>query len=310
MATLFEPRESVQERPLEQWGSIAAELAGAEIGIVRGRRWEHRVISAGRSGPPLLMYHGIGGHAETYARNIQALSRHFRVHAVDAVFHGFSSKEGFELATMYDLLAEGFIDLIDALGYSSVFFEGESMGAQFGATAALRFPERIDRMVINAGFYLNKPDRDGFAPAARSAANLGELSAKAVTDPSFDNVRNRLRWLVSDPTRVTEDMVSVRSRIYSRPEINDSMRKIFNLDHGAFGPHLYDVDYDLAQLRTWKPETLVLWGEHNPGHGPDYGAYWAETIGAAFYEFRDAGHWPHWEKPDEYNAVVTQFLTH
>ena len=32
-------------------------------------------------------------------------------------------------------------------------------------------------------------------------------------------------------------------------------------------------------------------------------------IGADFYPFADAGHWPQWEKPDEFNAVLTQFLT-
>jgi pimeloyl-ACP methyl ester carboxylesterase len=30
---------------------------------------------------------------------------------------------------------------------------------------------------------------------------------------------------------------------------------------------------------------------------------------ANFYEVAGVGHWPHWEKPDEFNQVVTQFLT-
>ncbi|WP_439028861.1 alpha/beta fold hydrolase [Gordonia terrae] len=309
MPQLFELDADVEERPLDSWGSIAAELAGAEIKFVSGKRWTHRVIAAGTSGPPLVMYHGIGGHAETYARNIRALSQTFRVYSVDAIFHGYSGKNDFNLATMYDLLTEGFIDLIDALGYASVLFEGESMGAQFGATVALRYPERIDRMVLNAGFYLNTPKRGGFRPTGRSASNLGELSAKAVTDPSVENVRARMEWLVAEPVRITDDIVSVRSHIYSEPEVNASLHRIFNLDAGTFGPHLYDIGYSHADLEGWKPETLILWGEHNPGHGPDYGAYWADTIGARFYEVRDAGHWPHWEKPDEYNTVLTQFLS-
>jgi len=309
MARHLQLRSAVIERPPTEWGTIAAELAGCQVRFVQGARWQHRVIDAGSDGPPLLMYHGIGGHAETFARNIRALAEHFHVYAVDARFHGFSSKDGFDLPRMYDDLADGVIDLIDALGHHSVFFEGESMGAQLGVNLALHHPERIDRMILNAGFYLNRPDRDGFAPATRGASNLGKLSALAVVEPTTENIGNRLRWLVSDPDRMTSDMVSVRRKIYSDPEVNQALRSIFNLDGGTFGPHLYDLSYTHEDMKAWTPKTLVLWGEHNPGHGPDFGEYWADVIGAEFYAFADAGHWPQWEKPDEFNAVVTQFLT-
>lgn len=309
MATRFQLRSTVPERPLHEWGTVAAELAGVEVRYVTGKRWTHRVITAGESGPPLLMYHGVGGYAEAFARNIKTLAKSFRVYAVDALFHGFSSKDGFDLATMHDLLAEGFIDLIDALGYRSVHFEGESMGAQFGITVALRFPERVDRMVLNAGFYLNEPTRSDFAPAAFGTSDLGRLSVLSVTEPTVENVGNRLRYLVSRPERMTDDMISIRQRIYSYPEVNASVRRIYNVDGGTFGPHLYDLGYTTADLAHWKPESLVLWGELNPGHGPDYGEYWADLIGAQFYTVADAGHWPQWEKPDEYNAVITQYLT-
>lgn len=296
------------ERPQSEWGTIAAELAGAEVHYVQGQRWKHRVIHAGEAGPPLLMYHGIGGHAETFARNVRALSKDFRVYSVDALFHGFTGKEAFDLATMYDLLAEGFVDLVDALGFATVHYLGESMGAQAGATIALRYPERVDRMVLNAGFYLNKPLQDNFLPGSRSAANLGELSRNAVVDPTSANIRARLEWLVADPKTITDDLVSVRRRIYSEPEINASLHRIFNIEAGTFGAHLYELGYSHGDLEGWKPQTLVLWGEHNPGHGPDFGKYWANVIGAQFYTVADAGHWPQWEKPDEYNAVLTQYL--
>ena len=310
MARHLQLKEPVTERPYAQWGTIAAELAGCQVRFVDGKRWRHRVIEAGSDGPPLLMYHGIGGHAETFARNLRALSEHFHVYAVDARFHGFSSKADLDVPRMYDQLADGVIDLIDALGYRSVCYEGESMGAQLGVNLALHHPERFDRMVLNAGFYLNSPDREGFATATRGASNLGQLSALAVTEPTTENLGNRLRWLVSRPDRMTDDMVSVRRRIYSDPEVNRSLRGIFNLDGGGtFGPHLYDLSYTHDDLKSWRPETLVVWGEHNPGHGPDYGEYWADVIGADFYPFADAGHWPQWEKPDEFNAVLTRFLT-
>jgi len=56
-------------------------------------------------------------------------------------------------------------------------------------------------------------------------------------------------------------------------------------------------------------DALVLWAEHNPGHGPDFGEYCADLIGAKFYNVMGAGHWPQWEKPDEYSQVMIDFLT-
>jgi 2-hydroxy-6-oxonona-2,4-dienedioate hydrolase/2-hydroxy-6-oxo-6-(2'-carboxyphenyl)-hexa-2,4-dienoate hydrolase len=304
----FALSREVRERPASDWASVADELSVAKVRIVEGRRWKHRVFEAG-SGQPLLMYHGIGGHAETYARNIRALSEHFHVYAVDALFHGRSSKDGFDLPTMYDLLVDGFVDLVDALGYRSVAFEGESMGAMFGANLALRYPERVDRMVLTAGFYLFKPARAGFATAAHAARNLGELSTKAVVEPTFENVQRRMRWLVAEPGRMTDDIVDVRRELYADPEINASMRRVFNLDHGQFSTDLYDWPYTESDLASWQPETLVLWGEHNPGQGPDFGVYCADLIGAQFYTVADSGHWPQWEHPDEYNQLLIEYLT-
>jgi len=50
-----------------------------------------RVVEAG-SGPPLVLLHGTGGHAEAYIRNIASLGVHFRVVAYDMIGHGFSDK--------------------------------------------------------------------------------------------------------------------------------------------------------------------------------------------------------------------------
>ena len=51
-----------------------------------------------------------------------------------------------------------------------------------------------------------------------------------------------------------------------------------------------------------------MYGTYNPGRGPDYGEYCADVIGAKFYEVKDTGHWPQWEKPDEYAEALLSFL--
>jgi 2-hydroxy-6-oxonona-2,4-dienedioate hydrolase len=307
MTRTFTPSAVPAERPTTEWGSIAAELAGTETRIIQGARFHHRVITAGTDGPPLLMYHGIGGHAETFARNLRTLGQHFKVYAVDARFHGYSNKTGFDLAHFYDELVEGHLDLLDALGYARTHFFGESMGGQFGVNLGLQHPDKVDKVILNACFYLNTPERE-IEPSKGDISALGKLSKLAVENPTTENIRNRMHWLVADPDSITDDIVSVRRAIYREPEVNASLRRIFNLDGDGFGPHLYEASYDDSELKKWAPETLILWGENNPGHGPAYGQYWADVMFANFYEVNGAGHWPHWERPDEFNQIVTEFL--
>src|SRR3984885_949736 len=127
MAEHFVVKRPVQERPLKDWSTIAVELLGSQSRLVKGERWSHHVIEKG-DGPPLLLYHGIGGHTETYARTLPQLAEHFHVYAAEALFHGYSSKEGFVREKMVDLMSDGVADLVHALGYDKVHFEGESLG--------------------------------------------------------------------------------------------------------------------------------------------------------------------------------------
>jgi len=310
MAEKLVLKGSVNERPLSDWKSIAVEYLGATNEIVQGKRWKHRVIHKG-DGPPLLMYHGVGGHAETYARTLPAIAAAgYHVYAVDALFHGYSSKEGFpsdDRSKMIEMQAEAVVDLIEALGYDKVHYEGESMGAGIGFEFGMRFPQYANKIILN-GFGSVKMDQDFPPSKGSSMADLFPLSVAAVTDPSYDKIAKRLHWLVhpDHPERITDEMVRVRQRLYQDPEINKSMRNVFNVDGG--GTPNWTQKYTEADCKNWKSDCLVLWGEFNPGQGPDYGEYAAERIGAKFYEFKDAGHWPQWEMPDEYARVIIEYL--
>jgi len=80
-AKQFELSRQVTCKPLTEWNSIAVELLGTQTRMVQGTRWRHRVIEAGTGGEPLILLHGIGGHAETYARNLRTPIDHVMVTA-------------------------------------------------------------------------------------------------------------------------------------------------------------------------------------------------------------------------------------
>jgi pimeloyl-ACP methyl ester carboxylesterase len=302
MAEQLKLRKRVLERPQSHWQSIAVETLGCQTRIVQGERWHHRILEKG-DGPPLFLYHGVGGHVDTYARTLPQLAEHFHVYAVDALYHGFSSKEPWDADNRTHLQAEAYVDLLHALGYERAHYEGESMGAGIGFEIGMSFPETVDKMILN-GFGAVQTKRTEFKEQPWKG-DLFDLSRKAVANPTYENIHKRLLWLVHDDSTINNEMIMIRKRLYETPEVNASMRRVFGLE----GPPNPWTQYTEEETKArWKTDTLVMYGTYNPGRGPDYGNYCADLIGAKFYEVKDTGHWPQWEKPDEYVEALLSFL--
>jgi pimeloyl-ACP methyl ester carboxylesterase len=292
-------------RPLADWPSVAVELLGTQTRIVRGERWHHRVIEAGEGGEPLILIHGIGGHAETYARNMHNLARAgFHVYAIDALFHGYSSKEPYRDEARAALQAEGVLDLVDALGHERVHIEGESMGATIAFEYGMAYPERTRGIVFNTGFADVHFTRTDFATNAGGGA-IAELSLRSILEPSFETMRARMEWLVAAPGRMTAEMVAIRQRLYEDPDVLASMKRMYRV-----GKSFHTLPrWTEEEVATFPARSLVFWTEKNPGDGPEFGRYIAGLLpDAGFYCMADAAHWPQWEKPEEHDQVLIDFL--
>ncbi|MDB5795465.1 MAG: alpha/beta hydrolase fold family protein [Noviherbaspirillum sp.] len=289
--------------------SIWNDLLGCQVRYY-GKKYKTRVIEGG-DGPPLIMLHGVGGHAEAYSRNLKRLSKDFHVLAIDFLWHGLSAKPAFDGAAV-PAYVEQIIDLMDSLGYEKAAIEGESLGGWVALYMALNRPERMTKMILNtnAGIVFNKETTDAGIVKIQTAEGtdlLRERSLKAIENPTLETCRKRLEWLMASPDRVTDELVELRYQIYSDPETKVSLKAVFE--------HTFNRDTS-AQFRI--PEnklaevtvpTLVLWSDKNPGTGPDVGKHIASRIpGAEYYCINDAAHWPQWEKPEEHDRVVAEFL--
>jgi len=303
MAEHLKLRREVKERPLEEWSTIAVELLGSQTRFVQGEKYRHRILEMGE-GEPLFLYHGVGGHVDTYARTLPQLAKHFHVYAVDALYHGFSSKEPWDNVDRTVRQAEAYVDLIHALGYERAHYEGESMGAAIGFEIGMRLPETVNKIILN-GFGNVKTKRTDWKKQPFKG-DLWELSQAAVLDPTYENIHKRLLWLVHNDDSMNDEMIRIRQRLYQNPEVNASMRRVFNLD-GSERKRTEPWTEEEVKER-WNTPTLVMYGTYNPQLGPDYGEYCADLIGAKFYEVKDSGHWPQWEKPDEYSEALLSFL--
>jgi pimeloyl-ACP methyl ester carboxylesterase len=285
--------------------SIWVDLLGSQVRYL-GTAYRTRVIEAG-SGPPLLLLHGIGGHAEAWARNVVRLGGSSRAMAIDLLWHGFSSKPAYVDGEDIPTYARQILDLLDSERIGQVDIEGESLGGWVGLWIALHHPDRIRRLILNttAGIRWRSQAVDEKPDEGRKL--LAQRSLAAIEDPTAETIRKRLEWLMARPDRVTDELVDVRTRLYADPDVQASLRRVFeNAFAGVGAPRKTIGEEDLARVRV---PTLVLWTDKNPGSGPDVGERIASLIpGARYHCIADAAHWPQWERPQEHDDIVGRFL--
>ena len=258
-------------------------------------RWRTRVLEAG-SGPALLLMHGTGGHLEAYARNIAALARARRVIAYDYPGHGYTTHAVSDLEIAdYVAHARG---LMDELGIASADICGESLGGWVGMMLASQHPQRVRRLVLNTpGGTMSNPEVMG---------RIRTLSQDAADHPTAEKIRSRLAWLMADPASVTEELVQVRQAIYAQPTFATSMRHILCLQDEQIRRRNLVSD---QHLRAITAPTRVIWTSDDPsGPAAEGRRLTAELAQADFALIEGAGHWPQWERPEDFDRIVTAFL--
>jgi len=283
--------------------TIWVDLLGAQTHYL-GNEFRTRVIEAG-DGEPLVLIHGVGGHAEAYAKNVLRLGERYRTMSIDLVWHGLSSKPPFD--EPLPTYARQFVDLLDSQGYDRAHVEGESLGGWVAMWLALHQPDRVGKIVLNTAAGIRWQPGSVEERPHEGRELLRDRSLAAIENPNEETIRKRMEWLMASPERVTDELVQLRLAMYRDPETKESLRSVFENSFGlGVSPQYVIPEERLADIRA---ETLVLWSDKNPGHGPDVGEKLASVIpGARYYCVNDAAHWPQWEQPEEHDRVVMAFL--
>src|SRR5271165_1791661 len=105
----------------------------------------HVALAGPADAPPVLLVHGWPQNWWSWRNVIPALSERFRVIAPDLRGHGWSEAP----ATGYEKeeLASDLLALLDALAIERATWIGHDWGGWTGILAALRAPERIERLL-------------------------------------------------------------------------------------------------------------------------------------------------------------------
>jgi 2-hydroxy-6-oxonona-2,4-dienedioate hydrolase len=271
------------------YGMLAQEPIQKDVSVL-GFKLHYRELGRGRT---VVLLHGLGADGTRWERNIGPLSRHFRVIAVDQIGFGQSDKP---MANYHNgMLSEFLVRFLAALGVAKASLVGNSMGAQVALHVAVHHPEVVERLVLVDGGNV----RPAGAPAPPPMPPERQRIMNGVTS---QDMRELLELLVYDKSLITDRMIDDTLMAHLRSAY--AIGKILEA-----GPKLNSLTEE--EVRTVKLPSLIIWGKNDVLTGPAAADRLAEIIPSARRVIiAEAGHMPHWERPDDFNRVVIDFLRH
>ncbi|MER5477562.1 alpha/beta fold hydrolase [Streptomyces sp. NPDC002734] len=243
----------------------------------------------------VVLASGTSGHIEAWTQNVRALvEAGFRVVGFDYPGHGHTSLADHPLEIRD--YADHLLALLDALSLERVHLAGESLGGWLALKFAPRHPDRLHTVILSApgGRVVGEPQLD----------RTQSVSAQAVSEPTFENVRKRLQVVIHDPENITDELVRVRQAIYAREGF--SMANVSALREPERRWRNRVTDEDFAALPV---PALMVWTDNEPTGDAAEGERLCRLIpDGEFLLVRGAAHWPQWEGAAEFNAAAVAFL--
>lgn len=260
---------------------------------VDGLRLHVRGVGA-PDAPPLVLLHGIMGHAREWDPVVDALAGAWRVLAIDQRGHGRSDHaDDYAVEPM----AADVLGVLDAVGVRSAAVVGHSMGGMVGLVLAADHPDRVSRLA------LLDIAPDSVTPEA--AAGLADWMA-TLARTSYDSTAEALaEWMAGDPYATEVHMRRyVEHCLRRRPD----GRLVWRFDGARLGRFVTDGVrseqlWDAAE-RLSLPLVLVR-GEHSPFVPIEAAEAVAARTGGRVVTIADAAHDLGVQQPE---AVATALL--
>jgi pimeloyl-ACP methyl ester carboxylesterase len=273
-----------------------------DVQLERGVRLSTLTMGAGRD---ILLLHGLGGTKASLFEIAAALSRDYRVHAIDMPGFGSSSKPPRAPYTP-EWFARTVLEFMDMLGIERAHLVGNSMGGRIALEVALREPGRVRALglLCPAVAFIRRDLHPLLVRLARPEFGLlpHRFRRSAVAAQFWGMFADRD---LVDPS-VAEVAVDEFQRIYgsagARYAFLAAARGIY-LDRafgrGGFYPRL-------AELIA---PALFVWGSHDrlvPAAFKPHVANWLPAAEQIVLE--GCGHVPQIERPEQTNALMQRFF--
>jgi len=244
------------------------------------------------SGPNVLFIHGLGADLKNPISIFKtAVPEHFTVLAFDPRGLGETDKppEPFGIADM----AADAAGLASALGWNRYHLIGVSMGGMVAQELAIRFPERVDKLVLAS-------THTGVNSGAADV--LGKMSRMTTLERLYtSDTRQDEAWAAANPeavTRFEEESRAVMEAMTANPEAARAYQ------HQLAAAMAHDT---LDRINLIKSRTLVISGRFDGSIPPEVARKMAEKIPSADFKLVDHGHGSWYFDPQVWDMVI-EFL--
>lgn len=267
----------------------------------------------GGTGRPIVFIHGLGssGYIE-WRFNLPHFVRHQRVFAPDLPGFGRSEKPRARYGVPF--FARTVNRYLEARRLRAITLVGTSLGGRIALEVALRYPERIQRLVLVNALGLGRPQVQlyyGLVTVPRVGEAVMRVAKEALHRAPPDVIRRvaaRYLGASADLERTMDDRYL------------DDLREMY-AESGYQAAYLSTVrslvtpgaligEHDLSRrLHRLRPQVLLVWGADDPLFPVEHATRAHALLpGSRLAVIEGAGHTPQAERPDEFNRVLDRFL--
>ena len=257
-------------------------------------------VQAGE-GPVVLLLHGLATSLATWCRNIQPLAdAGFTVLAPDLPGHGDSDKP--ETLNYDPTAGAALIDhFLTSLGVDRSTVVGNSAGGLVVALYALNHPQKVDRLVLVASGGLGR--RVSWFLRVLSLPILGEL----LYQPWLHDMMGINKRIFYQAPPGLDEVLAELHRVRSLPGSRRAALRSIRSSINYWG--LREQRYILDRLKQLPVPLLTVWGENDiiipVSHADSVRRVLPNSL---VHTIPQCGHWPHMEKAEEFNDLLTRFL--
>ncbi len=266
------------------------------IGDINTRYW-----SEGEKGSPVIFVHGLGASAEIWMHNVSAIAEEHRVYVPDLVGFGLTDKP--EVTYSPTFMAAFINDFMTALSINRACLVGNSLGGGLALQYTLQFPGKVEKLVLvdSAGFGREM----AFIMRLATIPLVGEM----MMQPSRMGMAFVLKRCVYDQAVITDDLVDLYYKLDSSPEARMSILSVLRSSATIFGGSADVLDPIIKNLGNIGVPTLIIWGRQDRILPFKHACFAAEKLpNARLHIFDQCGHMPNFERPQEFNDLVLNFL--
>ena len=249
----------------------------------------------GRGGTPLVLAYGIGGNADMWDVNRDALAAHHRLVLWEPRGHARSDSPEDPARYSFQRWALDLKTVLDALKIRKAHVGGLSLGAGIATRFALRFPARVRSLVVT--------NSSSAAGLPLSVENL-VMRARSIEITLTKGMDAMAEFAMAANPNLSERLAIEPA---AKEEFYEEYRRLSPIGYANSLRALLAMDHITDQLPRLRVPVLLIGGDRDPSLAPMKVMH-RKVRGSKLVVLSPASHFGNRDQPEVWNRTVLEFL--